>query len=434
MNNLFGNLLRISIFSLFLVACHSNKLKENNKEAANIGIYEGVFIDINDTIISDNIDPNVTIETHLLKNLSLTKREDFWGAKNNFHLHAMGSINVPESNYYYFKLVSSGSVLFKLNNKDLFIKNQRIRKKETDSAKTYLEKGYTIFEFEYFPGYQDSYLELEWSKDGKQFEVIPDSIIGNLDAFSVKDWIAPDESESVMVPDNTLTEAEKKDGWKLLFDGKTMNGWHTYNKPGTIGSKWKAENNMLLFEGRKRFEFYVAGRKIELGPVNKVLDGGEDIVTDDAFENFELHLEWKISEAGNNGIFFTVQENKKYKENWNTSPEMQVMDNQKHKDGLINKHRAGDLYDLIATDTIRVKPYGKWNKVRIIKNNGKVEQWLNGYKVVSYDLKSKEWKDLISKSKFADLPDFANPGLGKIGFQDHDNVVYYKNIKIKVLK
>ena len=218
------------------------------------------------------------------------------------------------------------------------------------------------------------------------------------------------------------------------LDGKTTNGWHTYNKPGTIGRKWKAEEGMLVFEGRNRFEFFVAGRKIELGPVDKALDGGEDIVTDEAFENFELALEWKISEAGNNGIFYTVREDKKYDENWKTSPEMQVQDNTKHKDGLIEKHRAGDLYDLIAADPIRVKPQGEWNKVRIIKNKGKIEHWLNGSKVLSYDINSDVWKDMISKSKFADLPEFGLPGPGRIGFQDHDNRVYYKNIKIKELK
>ena len=146
----------------------------------------------------------------------------------------------------------------------------------------------------------------------------------------------------------------------------------------------------------------------------------------------------KISEAGNNGIFYTVQEGviqesiENY-EIWNTSPEMQVMDNLKHKDGLINKHRAGDLYDLIACNPIRVKPQGDWNKVLIIKNDGKVEHWLNGTKILNFDLNSDAWKDMISKSKFSDLTEFANPGPGKIGFQDHDNVVYYKNIKIKVL-
>ena len=435
MKSLLGKLFSIFIL-LILVNCNStNKNKQNvsEKEVMKEGVYEGVFIDINNTQIPANVDPNVTIEKYLLKNINLENRDQFWGSKSNFHLHAMGSIEILESNYYYFRLSSSGSILFKLNNKDL-VDNKVIHEKESNLSKTYLEKGFTIFEYEYFPGINNPYLVMEWSKDGKEYEVIPDNVFNNLDAFTVENWIEnKDANKFDEGQDNVITEIEQKEGWKLLFDGQTTNGWHTYNKPGSIGRKWKAEDGMLVFEGRKRFEFFVADRKIELGPVNKALDGGEDIVTDEAFENFELTLEWKISEAGNNGIFYTVREDKKYDENWKTSPEMQVQDNKKHKDGIIEKHRAGDLYDLIAADPIRVKPQGEWNKVRIIKNKGKIEHWLNGSKVLSYDVNSDEWKDMISKSKFADLSEFGLPGPGRIGFQDHDNRVYYKNIKIKEL-
>lgn len=434
MKKLLGKLLGILLILLIIVGCNSsNKNKQDVSEEEIKGIYEGVFIDINNTQIPDNVDSNVVIEKHLLKNINLVNRNQFWGSKNNFHLHAMGSIEIPESNYYYFRLSSSGSILFKLNNKDL-IDNKVIHEKESNLSKRYLEKGFTIFEYEYFPGINAPYLVMEWSKDGKEYEVIPDDAFNNLDAFTVENWNGVEtKSGEEEMHDNVLSEMEKKEGWKLLFDGKTTNGWHTYNKPGMIGSKWKAKDGMFVFEGRERFEFFVAGRKIELGPVDKALDGGEDIVTDESYENFEFTLEWKISEAGNNGIFYTVLEDAKYDEIWKTSPEMQVQDNTKHKDGLINKHRAGDLYDLIAADPIRVKPQGEWNKVRIVKNKGKIEHWLNGTKVLSYDVNSSTWKDMISKSKFSDLTEFATSGKGKIGFQDHDNQVYYKNIKIRVL-
>ncbi|MBT8271925.1 MAG: DUF1080 domain-containing protein, partial [Bacteroidia bacterium] len=198
--------------------------------------------------------------------------------------------------------------------------------------------------------------------------------------------------------------------------------------------KWKAKDGTLMFEGRERFTFDVSGRRIEVGNTNKRADGGEDIVTDEYFENFELVLEWKISEAGNSGIFYTVQDGMQYDEVWKTSPEMQVMDNQLHKDGLIRKHRAGDLYDLIPSDTVRVKPQGQWNKVRIVKDRGRIEHWLNGKIVLNYNLNSEAWKDMISKSKFAALPEFASPGPGRIGIQDHDNRVYFKNIKIREIE
>ena len=117
-----------------------------------------------------------------------------------------------------------------------------------------------------------------------------------------------------------------------------------------------------------------------------------NIVTNDSFENFELNLEWKISKNGNSGIFYTVQEIDAYDEGWKSSPEMQIMDEEGQKDGLITSHRAGDLYDLIASNERRAWPQGEWNKVRIIKKNGAVEHWLNGAKILSYDTKSPNWK------------------------------------------
>jgi hypothetical protein len=421
------------IAAILFVACKNEKKVNTVANEDSKGIYEAKFIDVNNTEIPADIDQNVLMESRLLGNINLVEHTQFWESKSNFYVHAMGSLDNNEYGTYHFKLTCAGKIKFKLNNKDL-VKNDVTDKKETYAATTYLEVGPTIFEYEYFPGNLDPYLVLEWSRDGENFVVVPDSLFNNLEAWTVQPWEGDEEtSEPETQADNTLTSSEIQDGWNLLFDGNTTTGWHTYNKPGQIGSKWKAENGALIFEGRSRFEFLVAGRRIEIGPVDKEKDGGKDIVTDQVFDNFELALEWKISEGGNNGIFYTVKEDEKYDEVWKTSPEMQVIDNLMHKDGLIKKHQAGDLYDLIASKPIRVKPLGHWNKVRIIKDHGKVEHWLNGSKIVSYDLNSEAWKDMISKSKFADLKDFATPGPGNIGFQDHDNKVYYKNIKIKVL-
>jgi hypothetical protein len=414
-----------------LVGCNGSNKSTDSIDQQSGGVYEGVFIAVNDTIIPSGLDPNVEMERRMLSNVHLTKREDFWGPKSNFYLHGMGSIKVQDSGFYHIKVTSAGGILFKFDNVE-HIDHKIIHDKSEDVAKVFLDQGYTIIEYEYFSGDKEPHLVLEWSRDGETYEVLPDSIFDNLDYFTVPDWkdYAPDNEET-QVPDNTLTEQERADGWKLLFDGETTKGWHTYNRPGTLGGKWKAQDGVFMFEGRQRFWFDVSGRRVEVGDANKRADGGEDIVTDEYFENFELVLEWKITEAGNSGIFYTVQDGKQYDEIWKTSPEMQVMDNQVHKDGLINKHRAGDLYDLIASDTVRVKPHGQWNTVRIIKDRGKIEHWLNGKMVLSYDLNSEAWKDMISKSKFAALPEFALPGPGRIGIQDHDNRVYYKNIKIR---
>ena len=398
------------------------------------GVYEGVFIAVNDTMIPSDLDPDVEIERRKLANVNLTDRDDFWGDKNNFYLHGMGSIKVQDSGYYYVKVTSAGGILFKFDNVE-HIDHKVIHDKTEDIAKVFFDRDYVIMEFEYFSGDKEPYLVLEWSKDGQAYEVLSDSLFDNLDYFTVSDWKDEEENKKELdLADNVLTEQEIADGWKLLFDGKTTNGWHTYNNPGKIGKKWKAKDGHLMFEGRKRFFFDVSGRRVEVGATNKQADGGQDIVTDDYFENFELVLDWKISEAGNCGIFYTVQDGVEYDEIWKTSPEMQVMDNQKHKDGLIHKHRAGDLYDLIASDPIRVKPQGQWNSVRIIKDQGKIEHWLNGEMILHYDVNSEAWKDMIFKSKFSDLPEFALPGPGRIGIQDHDNMVYFKNIKIREIE
>lgn len=420
---------------IFIIALTVSSCKTEKKEEVTVdqkaGVYEAIFIDVNNTKIPDDINQDVSMEKKLLMNLNLVESDQFWSDKSNYYVHAMGSISLEAAGTYFFRLTSSGKLLFRLNNKEL-VKIEEINTKEVNIESVYLDAGPTVFEFEYFPGTMDPYILLEWSKDGDNYEVVPDHMFNNLDALTAMPWEGGDKATSTDAQvDNTLSDTEKKEGWKLLFDGKTTEGWHTYLKPGTIGKKWVAKDGALVFEGRDRFQFFVADRKIEIGPMDKKKDGGEDIVSDESFENFELTLEWKISKGGNNGIFYTIKDD--YDEIWKSSPEMQVMDNVGHKDGLIYKHRAGDLYDLIASDPIRVKPYGHWNKVRIIKNNGKIEQWLNGIKVVSFDTNSEEWQDLVSKSKFAEFEKFASPGPGRIGFQDHDNLVYYKNIKIKEL-
>lgn len=219
---------------------------------------------------------------------------------------------------------------------------------------------------------------------------------------------------------NTLTPSEESGGWKLLFDGKTTNGWHNFNK-STIGASWVINDNALMLDAKKN-------------PNGdwQALDGG-DILTSDEYENFELDLEWKISPCGNSGIIYNVVESTDQQYVWQTGPEMQVLDNTCHPDARFKAHKAGDLYDMIECTYITVKPSGQWNKVRLIKNKGHVEHWLNGRKVVEYDMYTDKWKDMISKSKFKDMKGFGMATKGKISLQDHGNQVWYRNIKIKVL-
>ncbi len=223
--------------------------------------------------------------------------------------------------------------------------------------------------------------------------------------------------------DNTLSKAEKAAGWKLLFDGKTMNGWHRYGTQ-TCGKNWMAENGAIHLDASKKAGWQAA-------------DGG-DILTADNYENFELQLEWKIAQCGNSGIIYHVQEDlAKYDFPWKTGPEMQVLDNTCHADSKIRKHRAGDLYDLVESSKETVKPAGQWNQVRLVSRNGHVEHWLNGTKVVEIQMfengkPTAKWLELIKGSKFPPLSaDFGLSMRGKICLQDHGDNVWFKNVKIK---
>jgi len=217
------------------------------------------------------------------------------------------------------------------------------------------------------------------------------------------------------IPTGGLSDAEKSEGWQLLFDGKTKSGWHSYNKKGNLDA-WKVQDGVLMLDVKT--------------------DGshtGEDIVTDEEFENFHLKLDWNISQGGNSGIMFSVKESPKYENDYFTGPEMQVLDNERHDDGKIPKHRAGDLYDLISSSTEPVKPAGEWNTAEIIKNSDSLEFRLNGTTVVKTKLWDAGWKKLVAKSKFKQWPDFGTFKKGVIALQDHGNKVSYRNIKIRKL-
>lgn len=211
------------------------------------------------------------------------------------------------------------------------------------------------------------------------------------------------------------SQSDKKEkGWTSLFDGKTTKGWHNYGKKD-ISPLWKVEDGALVLSQK----------------------GAGDIATDKEYENFEFELEWKISEGGNSGIYYLVNENpEKYVKGWNTGPEMQVLDDNKHPDATKGKdgnHQAGALYDLIPATNKQLKPVGEWNVAKIVVNKGKVEHWLNGSKIVSYDLNSSEFAELVKASKFATLPDFAKFRKGRIMLQDHGDLVWYRNIRIRKL-
>jgi len=214
-------------------------------------------------------------------------------------------------------------------------------------------------------------------------------------------------------------ENKPDDGWVPLFDGKTLAGWHNYGKT-TIGEAWKVSEGTIYLDTTKKEGWQTAQ--------------GGDIVSAEEYENFDLKLEWKIAPGGNSGIIFYVHEDTtKYEYVWHTGPEMQVLDNDRHSDGKIPKHRAGDLYDLISCSTETVKQPGEWNEAEIISKDGKLDFFLNGTNVVSTMLWDDAWKKLVAGSKFKEWPDFGTYKKGHIALQDHGNTVWYRNIKIKRL-
>jgi hypothetical protein len=218
---------------------------------------------------------------------------------------------------------------------------------------------------------------------------------------------------------NSLSKEEMKDGTILLFDGKTTDMWRSYGKQ-TFPAGWVIEDSAIKCLGSGKGE---AGQ-------------GGDIITKEKFGNFELTLEWKISEGGNSGIFYLAQEIEG-DPIWKSSPEMQVLDNAKHPDskmGVDGNRQAGSLYDLIPAKPQNAKPAGEWNTVKIMVYKGTVVHYQNGAQVLEYHLWTDDWKKMCANSKFKDYTNFVNTAVeGYIGLQDHGDDVWYRNIKIKKL-
>lgn len=203
-------------------------------------------------------------------------------------------------------------------------------------------------------------------------------------------------------------------GWIALFDGTSLNGWHTFGS-ASVSPKWSVDSDAIHFN-----------------PATKGDDG--DLVSNDSFANFDLKLDWKIADGGNSGILFYVQDDKpKFEDTYKTGPEMQVLDDAKNEDNKTPTHRAGSLYDMIQATPGAVKPAGEWNNAEIVSNNGKLDFYLNGVHVVNTTIFDDNWKKMIANSKFKQWPAFGTFSNGHIALQDHGFNVWYKNVMIKKL-
>lgn len=214
--------------------------------------------------------------------------------------------------------------------------------------------------------------------------------------------------------DNTLSSEEKSSGWILLFDGKNMQEHWRGFKEEEVPPAWQVEDGTIALLGK----------------------GRGDIISRNKYENFELMLDWKISEGGNSGIIFHVSEDPQFKHTWQTGPEMQILDNERHPDAKRGKNKnrqAGANYDLHPVSEPAVKPAGEFNTVRLLVKDGNVQHYLNGKKVVEYTLGSPEWESLVKESKFAKIESYGRNRSGHIALQDHRDKVWFKNIKIRPL-
>lgn len=200
-----------------------------------------------------------------------------------------------------------------------------------------------------------------------------------------------------------------------LFDGKSLAGWHGFNKTGEV-KNWTVQDGALVCLGAA-----------------KEAHGG-DLVSDKKYSNFELTWDWKVDKGSNSGVMYHVVEDKKYQSPYETGPEYQVMDDIGFPEKLENWQQAGADYAIApANEKKKLKPVGEWNSSKIIFNNGHVEHWLNGEKIVEFDRNSDFWKKQRAEGKWKDFPDYAQVTTGAIALQDHGNKAYFRNIKIKEL-
>ena len=254
------------------------------------------------------------------------------------------------------------------------------------------------------------------------------------------DTAAADQDYELKVADKKNVDIasfpKDKDGYIVLFDGKTLNGWRGYGMDNAPKS-WTVQDGAITLKGSGTGEAHAA-------------DGG-DLIFAHKFQNFTLELEYKVTKGANSGIFYLGQEVKNTKGYvepiFISAPECQVLDNENHPDaklGVDGNRKSSSLYDMIPAKPQNSKPYGQWNHVKIVCDNGHVEHWQNGVKVVQYDLWTPAWTELLQKSKFSQEKWPAAFNLlnncggdnheGYIGMQDHGDTVWFKNIKVKELK
>lgn len=215
---------------------------------------------------------------------------------------------------------------------------------------------------------------------------------------------------------NQLLDIEKEQGWQLLFDGETLDGWHLFNKPdSTRFSAWEVRKGTIFCNATDESKVF------------------GDLVTDKNYENYELLFEWQMALRGNGGVFINVQETPEYKATYETGPEYQLLEPE-HMDTKTPLKRPGCLWGLAPQiNTVEAKPMGQWNTSRIVQQAGKIQFYLNGTLTAEEDLTSSAWQTKIAGSNFKDAPGFGKATQGKIGLQNWYFESWFRNMKIREL-
>jgi len=217
---------------------------------------------------------------------------------------------------------------------------------------------------------------------------------------------------AVMTASPAANEAAMQDGWTNLFDGKSLNGWRGYKQQDASKTRWKVENGMLT---------------VDPGDGSDTR-GARDLITTGTYDNFELEWEWKVAPGGNSGLKYFVLEDRDAA----IGHEYQLIDDEKHADAKIGAHRqTAAFYDVLPATSRPVKPAGEFNQSRVVVRGRTVEHWLNGTKVLQYELSSPALQAAIDKSKFKGIERFGKPQKGHILVQDHGDRVWYRTVRIK---
>ena len=231
--------------------------------------------------------------------------------------------------------------------------------------------------------------------------------------FAAAAAVAPLAAQTRKDPTASTTTSETN-GWMRLFDGKDLKGWRGYKKADATETRWKVEDGMLTIGGNGAGDTH----------------GMRDLITEATYEQFDLRWEWKIAPGGNSGVKYFVLEDQESA----IGHEYQLIDDERHPDAKIGPHRqTAALYDVFPAADRPIKPAGEWNNSEVIVKGTHVEHWLNGKRVLQYELGSPELKAAIAKSKFKDIARFGTPVKGHILIQDHGDQVWFRNVRIKPL-